>query len=39
MLFVWNDKARTLRLATDTIGFSIGTRITLTQIICLALAT
>ena len=39
MLFAWNDKARTLRLATDTMGFSIGTRITLTQIICLALAT
>jgi len=39
MLFAWNDKARTLRLPTDTIGFSIGTRITVTQIICLALAT
>lgn len=39
MLFAWNDKARTLRLATDTMGFSIGTRVTLTQIICLALAT
>lgn len=38
MLFAWNDKARTLRLTTDTMGFSIGTRITLTQIICLALA-
>ncbi|MCS5498350.1 branched-chain amino acid ABC transporter permease [Cnuibacter physcomitrellae] len=39
MLFAWNDKARTLRLATDTIGFGlIGTRITLTQLICLGLA-
>lgn len=39
MLFVWNDKARTLRLQTDTIAFSFGTRVNLTQIICLALAT
>ena len=39
MLFAWNDKARTLRLPTDTMGFSLGTRITITQIICLALAT
>jgi branched-chain amino acid transport system permease protein len=39
MLFAWNDKARTLRLPTDTMGFTLGTRITLTQIICLALAT
>ncbi|WP_164990395.1 branched-chain amino acid ABC transporter permease [Agromyces albus] len=39
MLFMWDDKARTLRLPTDTIGFSIGTRITVTQLICLALAT
>ncbi|HWM33098.1 MAG TPA: branched-chain amino acid ABC transporter permease [Pseudolysinimonas sp.] len=39
MLFAWNDKARTLRLATDTMGFTIGTRITVTQIICLVLAT
>ena len=39
MLFVWNDKARFLRLVTDTIGFQVGTRITVTQIICLALAT
>ena len=39
MLFAWNDKARFLRLATDTIGFQLGTRITVTQIICLGLAT
>jgi branched-chain amino acid transport system permease protein len=39
MLFAWNDKARTLRLTTDTMGFHLGTRITVTQIICLALAT
>lgn len=39
MLFAWNDKARTLRLPTDTIGFNVGTRITVTQLICLALAT
>lgn len=39
MLFAWNDKARTLRLSTDTMGFHLGTRITVTQIICLALAT
>lgn len=39
MLFAWNDKARTLRLTTDTMGFNLGTRITITQIICLALAT
>src|SRR3954469_15720646 len=32
MLFAWNDKARTLRLTTDTMGFSLGTRITVTQI-------
>ncbi|HWH26432.1 MAG TPA: branched-chain amino acid ABC transporter permease [Pseudolysinimonas sp.] len=38
MLFLWNDKARTLRLASDFIGFQLGTRITLTQIICLSLA-
>ncbi|BDV32269.1 branched-chain amino acid ABC transporter permease [Microbacterium terricola] len=38
MLFVWNDKARFLRLITDTIGVQLGTRITLTQIICLAVA-
>lgn len=39
MLFAWNDKARTLRLTTDTMGFSLGTRVSVTQIICLALAT
>ncbi len=39
MLFVWNDKARTLRLPTDTIGFVVaGTRITVTQLLCLGLA-
>ncbi|NQX37016.1 branched-chain amino acid ABC transporter permease [Herbiconiux sp. VKM Ac-2851] len=39
MLFAWNDKARTLRLATDTIGLGVaGTRITATQVICLVLA-
>jgi branched-chain amino acid transport system permease protein len=38
MLFAWNDKARFLRLVTDTIGFQLGTRITLTQIICLVFA-
>ncbi|MDO9395086.1 MAG: branched-chain amino acid ABC transporter permease, partial [Herbiconiux sp.] len=39
MQFAWNDKARTLRLATDTIGLSVaGTRITATQVICLVLA-
>lgn len=38
MLFAWNDKARTLRLPTDTMGFEFGTRITATQIVCIGLA-
>ncbi len=39
MLFVWNDKARILRLPTESVGMYVGgTRITATQIICLALA-
>ncbi|WP_066302255.1 branched-chain amino acid ABC transporter permease [Arthrobacter luteolus] len=39
MLFLWNDKARTLRLPTDTVGFTVfDTRVTLTQLVCLGLA-
>lgn len=35
---VWNDKARTLRLATDGVGLNVsGTRVTGTQVLSLAL--
>ncbi|MCK9920184.1 MULTISPECIES: branched-chain amino acid ABC transporter permease [Microbacterium] len=39
LLFTWNDKARTLRLDTSSIAINVGgTRVNLTQIICLLLA-
>lgn len=39
LLFFWNDKARVLRLPTDSSGFVVfDTRVTLTQLACLALA-
>ncbi len=38
MYTIWNDKARTLRLVTDSSGFEVaGTRITLTQVLSLVL--
>ncbi|KQR90681.1 MAG: branched-chain amino acid ABC transporter permease [Microbacterium ginsengisoli] len=39
LLFTWNDKARTLRLDTSSIAINVGgSRVNLTQIICLLLA-
>lgn len=39
MLFVWNDKARTMALETSRVAFSLpGARVNLTQIICFTLA-
>ncbi|MFC8798556.1 branched-chain amino acid ABC transporter permease [Promicromonospora sp. NPDC057138] len=39
MLFVWNDKARTIRLESSRISFDVaGARINATQLVCLGLA-